>query len=146
MLNVAVLGVISFFADLQSEIILPLLPLFITRDLGLTAGFLGMLEGAAETTAAVCKFLSGYLCDRFGRHKWLMFIGYCLSVASKPLLAFTRTGPAVLALRLTDRLGKGVRTSPRDTLLASYAAEGIRAQAFGPVSYTHLTLPTIYSV
>jgi len=130
MLNVVVLGIVSFFADLQSEIIFPLLPIFITQDLGLAASFLGLVEGAAEATAALCKYFSGYLCDRFGRHKWLMLAGYSLSVISKPLLAFSRTGPAVLALRVADRLGKGVRQSPRDALLADYTRTGVRARAF----------------
>ncbi len=131
MLNVLLLGVVSFFADLQSEIIFPLLPIFITLDLGLAAAFLGLIEGAAEATAAVFKYLSGYICDRAGRHKWLMFAGYALSVISKPLMAFARSGPAVLALRVADRLGKGVRTSPRDALLAGYVTEKQRARAFG---------------
>ncbi len=131
MLNVLLLGVVSFFADLQSEIIFPLLPIFITLDLGLAAAFLGLIEGAAEATAAVFKYLSGYICDRAGRHKWLMFAGYALSVISKPVMAFARSGPAVLALRVTDRLGKGVRTSPRDALLAGYVTEKRRARAFG---------------
>ncbi len=130
MLNVFILGLVSFFADLQSEIIFPLLPIFITQDLGLAAAFLGLIEGAAEATAAVFKYLSGYICDRAGRHKWLMFVGYALSVISKPVMAFARSGPAVLALRVADRLGKGVRTSPRDALLATYTSSGVRARAF----------------
>ena len=131
MFNVFILGLVSFFADLQSEIIFPLLPIFITQDLGLAAAFLGLIEGAAEATAAVFKYLSGYICDRAGRHKWLMFVGYALSVISKPVMAFARSGPAVLALRVADRLGKGVRTSPRDALLATYTPSGVRARAFG---------------
>jgi MFS family permease len=131
MLNVLVLGIVSFFADLQSEIIFPLLPIFITQDLGLSAAFLGVVEGAADATAAFFKYLSGYICDRAGRHKWLMLLGYGLSVVSKPVMAFARSGPAVLALRVTDRLGKGVRQSPRDALLASYIGSGVRARAFG---------------
>ncbi len=130
MLSVFILGLVSFFADLQSEIIFPLLPIFITLDLGLAAAFLGLIEGAAEATAAVFKYLSGYICDRAGRHKWLMFAGYALSVISKPVMAFARSGPAVLALRVADRLGKGVRTSPRDALLAGYVTEKQRARAF----------------
>lgn len=130
MLNVFILGVVSFFADLQSEIIFPLLPIFITQDLGLAAAFLGLIEGAADATAAIFKYLSGYICDRAGRHKWLMLAGYVLSVISKPIMAFARSGPAVLSLRVADRLGKGVRTSPRDALLASYVGSGVRARAF----------------
>jgi MFS family permease len=130
MLNVFILGLVSFFADLQSEIIFPLLPIFITQDLGLAAAFLGLIEGAADATAAVFKYLSGYICDRAGRHKWLMLAGYVLSVISKPVMAFARSGPAVLSLRVADRLGKGVRTSPRDALLASYIGSGFRARAF----------------
>jgi MFS family permease len=131
MLNVFILGLVSFFADLQSEIIFPLLPIFITQDLGLAAAFLGLIEGAAEATAAIFKYFSGYICDRAGRHKWLMLLGYALSVISKPVMAFARSGPAVLALRVADRLGKGVRTSPRDALLAAYTPSGVRARAFG---------------
>jgi MFS family permease len=131
MIYVFVLGLVSFFADLQSEIIFPLLPIFITQDLGLAAAFLGLIEGAADTTAALFKYLSGYLCDRAGRHKWLMFAGYALSVVSKPVMAFARSGPAVLALRVADRLGKGVRQSPRDALLASYTPPEVRGRAFG---------------
>ena len=131
MIYVLVLGLVSFFADLQSEIIFPLLPIFITQDLGLAAAFLGLIEGAAEATAAVFKYFSGYICDRAGRHKWLMFAGYALSVISKPLMAFARSGPAVLSLRVADRLGKGVRTSPRDALLATYTSSAVRGRAFG---------------
>jgi MFS family permease len=131
MLYVFVLGLVSFFADLQSEIIFPLLPIFITQDLGLAASFLGLVEGAADATAAVFKYLSGYVCDRAGRHKWLMLFGYSLSVISKPIMAFARSGPAVLSLRVADRLGKGVRQSPRDALLASYTPPGSRGRAFG---------------
>jgi MFS family permease len=130
MLYVVVLGIVSFFADVQSEIIFPLLPIFITQDLGLAAAFLGLVEGAADATAAVFKYFSGYVCDRAGRHKWLMFAGYALSVVSKPVMAFARSGPAVLSLRVADRLGKGVRTSPRDALLASYTDSSVRARAF----------------
>lgn len=131
MFYVFILGVVSFFADLQSEIIFPLLPIFITQDLSLAAAFLGLIEGAADTTAAFFKYVSGYLCDRFGRHKWLMLGGYSLSVVSKPLMAFARTGPAALALRVSDRLGKGIRQTPRDALLASYISQSQRARAFG---------------
>jgi len=131
MLNVLALGLVSFFADLQSEIIFPLLPLFITQELGLSAAFLGLVEGAADAAAATLKYFSGYVADRAGRHKWLMLAGYGLSVISKPVMAFAYGGPAVLALRVSDRIGKGVRRSPRDALLAGYVTEGQRGRAFG---------------
>ncbi len=130
MFNVLILGVVSLLADLQSEIIFPLLPIFITQDLGLAASFLGLMEGAADAAAAICKYFSGYICDRFGRHKWLMLIGYSMSVLSKPLMAFGRTGPAVLSLRVADRLGKGVRQSPRDALLSYSVPDRLCARAF----------------
>jgi MFS family permease len=131
MLNVFVLGVVSFFADLQSEIIFPLLPLFITQELGLSAAFLGLVEGAADAAAATLKYFSGYLADRVARHKWLMLAGYGLSVVSKPLIAFAYAASPVLALRVSDRAGKGIRQSPRDALLAGYVTEKQRARAFG---------------
>jgi MFS family permease len=130
MLQVLTLGLVSFFADFQSEIIFPLLPLFITGELGLSAAFLGLVEGAADAAAALLKYVSGYVADRAGHHKWLMLFGYALSALSKPLLAFAYTGAPVLALRVSDRMGKGIRRSPRDALLAGYVPERVRARAF----------------
>jgi len=131
MLNVLALGVVSFFADLQSEIIFPLLPLFITQELGLSVAFLGLVEGAAEAAGALLKYASGYAADRVGRHKWLMFGGYLLSVLSKPMMAFAYGAAPLLALRVSDRVGKGIRRSPRDALLAGCVPERKRARAFG---------------
>lgn len=125
------LGWVSFFTDMASEMIYPLLPLFLTRTLGAGAMSLGVIEGVAEGANSALKVLSGWLTDRSGQPKKLVFFGYGVSSAVRPLIALVTAWPQVLALRFTDRLGKGIRTSPRDAMLARFAPAETRGRVYG---------------
>src|SRR5919197_541231 len=125
------LGWVSFFTDTASEMVYPLLPLFLTRALGAGAMSLGIVEGVAEAANSVLKIVSGWLADRWGAPKRLVLAGYGLSSLIRPLIAIVTAWPQVLALRVTDRLGKGIRTAPRDALLADSVDWAIRGRAFG---------------
>jgi MFS family permease len=129
--TVIALGVVSFFTDVSSEMIYPLLPVFLTATLGASAATLGAIEGAAETTAALLKLASGWWSDVVRRRKPLVVAGYVLSSLSRPLVAVTQTAAQVLAVRLSDRVGKGIRTAPRDALIADAVDPAIRGRAFG---------------
>jgi MFS family permease len=129
--TVVALGVVSFFTDVSSEMIYPLLPVFLTGTLGATAGALGAIEGAAETTASLLKLASGWWSDRVRRRKPLVVAGYTLAAIARPLIAIAQSAGQVLAIRLTDRVGKGIRNSPRDALIAESVDPAIRGRAFG---------------
>ncbi len=129
--NVAWLSLVSFLNDAASEMIYPLLPLFLTGTLGAGAAVLGAIEGAAESASSLLKLASGWVSDRFGRRKPLVTIGYTLAAAARPLIAIAASPWHVLAIRLADRTGKGVRAAPRDALLAASVAAGERGRAFG---------------
>jgi MFS family permease len=125
------LGWVSFFTDTASEMVYPLLPLFLTRVLGAGAMSLGVIEGVAEAANSVLKIVSGRLADRSGAPKPLVLAGYGLSSAVRPFIGLAASWSHVLALRLTDRLGKGIRGAPRDAMLATYADASNRGQVFG---------------
>jgi len=125
------LGWVSFFTDTASEMIYPLLPLFLTKTLGAGAMSLGVIEGVAEGANSVLKILSGWLTDRTGQPKRLVLAGYGLSSLVRPLISFVTAWPQVLGLRFTDRLGKGIRTSPRDAMLAGFASDATRGRVYG---------------
>lgn len=129
--NVFSLGLVSFFNDVSSEMIYPLLPIFLTSVLGVGASFVGLIEGIAETTASLLKLFSGWLSDRWNKRKSLVVFGYTLSTFARPLVAVATAGWHVLLVRFLDRIGKGVRTSPRDALIADSCLEGERGRAFG---------------
>jgi MFS family permease len=129
--NIVTFGFASLLTDVSSEMIAPILPLFLSGVLGLDKVFIGLVEGIAESTASLAKLVSGWLSDRLPKRKPLVILGYGLSSLAKPLLALARTGPQVIAVRFTDRLGKGIRTSPRDALLAESVTPGRRGLAFG---------------
>lgn len=129
--NVIALGVVSFFTDVSSEMIYPLLPVFLTATLGASAGMLGAIEGAAETTASLLKLASGWWSDRVRRRKPLVVFGYTLAALARPLIAMAQTATQVLAIRLADRVGKGIRNSPRDALIAESVHPSIRGRAYG---------------
>jgi len=129
--NVIVLGVVSLFTDVSSEMIIPLLPVFLTSVLGAGALALGWIEGLAEATASVLKLLSGRWSDRAGRRRPFVIGGYTVSALARPLVALATAPWHVLAVRLADRAGKGLRSSPRDALLAASVAPDERASAFG---------------
>lgn len=129
--NVVALGFVSFLTDVSSEMIYPLLPIFLTSVLGVSYSFVGLIEGVAESTASVFKFFSGWVSDWIKKRKALVFIGYGLSSFTRPLVAIATAGWHVLAVRFSDRIGKGIRTSPRDALVASSTPESDRGKAFG---------------
>lgn len=133
------MGVVSLLTDASSEMVYPVLPLFLANVLGAPVAAIGLIESLAEATASFMKLGSGWLSDRLGRRKPLVALGYSLSNLVKPVLALTQSWPAVLALRITDRLGKGVRTAPRDALIAESSTEADRGRSFG----VHRTLDTI---
>jgi MFS family permease len=125
------LGWVSFFTDMATEMIYPLLPLFLTRTLGAGAMSLGVIEGVAEAANSALKIISGWLTDRSGQPKRLVLAGYGISSAVRPLIALVTAWPQVLALRFTDRLGKGIRSSPRDAMLAGFAPDATRGRVYG---------------
>ncbi|HMA21241.1 MAG TPA: MFS transporter [Gemmatimonadaceae bacterium] len=129
--NVVALGGVSFLTDVATEMIYPLLPLFLSSVLGANASFIGAIEGAAESTAALLKLASGWWSDKLSKRKPLVVIGYGIATIARPFTAIAQTATQVLAIRLTDRVGKGIRTSPRDALLADSTDEESRGRAFG---------------
>jgi len=129
--NVLILGLVSFFTDVSSEMIYPLLPLFLTGVLGAGPAFLGIIEGVAESTASLLKLVSGIVSDRMRGRKRLVLFGYSISALMRPLIAIASSPFMVLLVRAGDRVGKGVRTSPRDALIADSVEPAIRGKAYG---------------
>jgi MFS family permease len=130
-LNVWVLTAASFLTDISSEMIVNLIPLFLANVLGVRTSIIGLIEGVAETTASLVKLYSGALSDKLGKRKALVVLGYGLSTIAKPFLYFANTWGWVLGVRFTDRIGKGIRTAPRDALIADSIDEKQRGLAFG---------------
>jgi MFS family permease len=128
---VIALGLVSLFTDLSSEMIVPLLPAFLTLQLGATATFFGLVEGVAETVSSLLKLLSGSWSDRSGRRRPLVLCGYSLSAVARPLMALCTAPWHALVVRASDRVGKGLRSAPRDALLASAISPESRGWAFG---------------
>lgn len=129
--TVLALSVVSFLNDTSSEIIYPLLPAFLALTLGASPFAIGLIEGFAESIASILKLFSGYLSDKFGNRKLPVFLGYSLAAVVRPMLAFVTSWPQVLVVRMTDRVGKGIRGAPRDALLASTVPAEMRGFAFG---------------
>ena len=129
--NVFALGAVSFLTDVATEMTYPLLPVFLATVLGASATYVGTIEGAAETTAALLKFASGWWSDRISRRKPLVLIGYALASVVRPLIGLSQSAVQVLGIRVTDRVGKGIRTPPRDALIADSVDPSIRGRAFG---------------
>jgi MFS family permease len=125
------LGFVSLFMDISSELIHSLLPVFMVTELGASMLAVGIVEGIAESTALMVKVFSGALSDYFRKRKVLVVLGYGLGAASKPLFALALSVNWVLAARFMDRIGKGIRGAPRDALIADLAPRGIRGAAFG---------------
>jgi MFS family permease len=128
--NVFFTGVVSFFMDISSEMIYPLVPLFLANVLGVNKSMIGLIEGIAESTASVLKVFSGWLSDRIGQRKNLMLAGYAISTLSRPIIALAGAWQQVLASRFVDRLGKGIRTAPRDAIIADSTQATHLARAF----------------
>jgi MFS family permease len=125
------LGFVSLLMDVSSELIHSLLPVFMVTTLGTSVLAVGLIEGLAESTALVAKVFSGVLSDWFGRRKPLALLGYGMAAASKPLFAVATSTGLVLAARLADRLGKGIRGAPRDALIADITPRAVQGAAFG---------------
>jgi len=129
--NVLLLGVVSLLTDVSSEMSVTFLPFFLANVLGVKTAVIGLIEGVAESTASLTRLGSGWLSDRWRARRALVIMGYGLSALSKPFLYFANAWPTVLSVRFADRVGKGVRTSPRDALLAASAARESRGFSFG---------------
>ncbi len=129
--NIYILGIASFFNDFSSEMIYPLIPVFIKSVLGVGAYFIGIIEGIAETTNSLLKLFSGYFSDRFKKRKVFVVCGYAFSNIVRPLIGIANSWGFLLALRFSDRVGKGVRTSPRDAIIGESAPDDRRGFAFG---------------
>ncbi len=129
--NVLALSIVSLLNDTSSEIIYPLLPAFLFLTLGATPLAIGLIEGFAESVASLLKLFSGYLSDKFDKRKLPVFVGYSLAAVMRPLLAFVTSWQQVLFVRMTDRVGKGIRGAPRDAILAASVPPEKRGLAFG---------------
>ena len=129
--NVWVVTLTSFLTDISSEMILNLVPLFLANVLKTGTAVIGLIDGFAETTASLMKIYSGALSDKLGQRKWLTVFGYGLSTVAKPFLFFAHSWPWVLGIRFVERMGKGIRTAPRDALVAGSIDEKQRGLAFG---------------
>jgi nitrate/nitrite transporter NarK len=129
--NVLMMGLVSFFTDLSTEMILGVLPLFVVKDLAASRAILGAIEGSAELSNYVLRMVSGSLSDMIGKRKIFVVIGYALSTASKPFFALSTGWLDAFIVRVVDRMGKGIRTAPRDALIADSISESISGKAFG---------------
>lgn len=129
--NIFILGLVSLFTDLSSQMVFPLIPLFLTTVLGCGAYAVGIVEGAAETTASLLKVVSGYWSDKIRKRKPFVLFGYGMSSLTKPLFALANIWTFVLFVRVIERIGKGIRTAPRDALVAESCDESVRGKAFG---------------
>lgn len=127
---VIMLGIVSFFTDSASEMIYPLIPVYITA-MGSGAIMLGVIEGIAETTSSLLKLVSGVISDKTGKRKLLVLTGYTISSLIRPLTGLVTAAWQIILIRMFDRVGKGIRTAPRDALIASSTDESIRGKAFG---------------
>ncbi|MHB8983842.1 MAG: MFS transporter, partial [Carboxydocellales bacterium] len=121
--NILALGVVSLLTDLSSEMLTPVLPLFLANVLKVDKSIIGLIEGIAESTASLLKVYSGWLSDRISARKPLIFAGYGLSALAKPILLLATGWPTILGYRFVDRIGKGLRSSPRDAIIADSIAE-----------------------
>jgi MFS family permease len=121
----------SFFMDVSSEMVINILPLFLSNVLGVQTSIIGLIEGVAEATASILKLFSGWLSDKLGGRKWLAVAGYGLSAITKPLFYFATSWQLVAGVRWADRIGKGIRTAPRDALVADSVTRERRGLAFG---------------
>ncbi len=128
--NILILWLVSLLTDLSSQMVFPLVPLFLT-SLWAGATIIGIVEGAADTTAALLKVFSWYLSDKFKKRKIFVLIGYWFSTITKPLFALAKTWPAVLVFRVIERIGKGLRDAPRDALVADYTPPEYMGKAYG---------------
>ena len=140
--NVWAVGLTSFFMDVSSEMVINIIPLFLSNVLGIRTDIIGMIEGIAEATSSVLKLFSGWLSDKLGQRKWLAVIGYGLSAITKPFFYIANSWGLIAGVRWADRVGKGIRTAPRDALVADSVTADQRGVAFG----LHRTMDTAGAV
>ncbi len=129
--NVWAVGLTSFFMDVSSEMVINIVPLFLSNVLGVQTAVIGLIEGVAEATASILKLFSGWLSDKTGGRKWLAVLGYGFSALSKPFFYIANTWGVIAGVRWADRVGKGIRTAPRDALVADSVTKETRGLAFG---------------
>ena len=129
--NVWAVSLTSFFMDISSEMVINMVPLFLANVLGVQTAIIGLIEGIAESIASLLKLFSGWLSDKLHERKWLAVAGYGLSALTKPFFYFATSWEAIAGVRWLDRVGKGIRTAPRDALVADSVSEGKRGLAFG---------------
>lgn len=129
--NIVFLGLVSCFADISGEMVYPIIPLYLTAVLGATPALVGMIEGIAESVASLLKVFSGYISDRFQKKKAIAFTGYATGVIYKLALVFAGSWIGILTARVIDRFGKGIRTAPRDVMVAESADKASMGKAFG---------------
>ena len=129
--NVWAVSLTSFLMDVSSEMVINILPLFLSNVLGVKTNIIGIIEGVAESTASLLKIFSGWLSDRLGGRKWIAVAGYAIAAVAKPFFVIANSWAAIAAVRWVDRVGKGVRTAPRDALVADSVTPATRGMAFG---------------
>jgi MFS family permease len=131
MSNIVLLGLVSFFTDISTEMVYPILPLYLSSVLGATPTIIGIIEGIAESLASVIKLFSGLIADKYGNKKRLAFFGYSSSLINKLVIIFSASWTGVLAARVIDRFGKGIRTAPRDALIAESSGKSHLGRSYG---------------
>jgi MFS family permease len=129
--NIWAVSLTSFFMDISSEMVINIIPLFLSNVLGVKTNVIGLIEGVAESTASILKIFSGWLSDKMHTRKWLAVVGYGISALAKPFFYFAQSWEWIAGVRWVDRVGKGIRTSPRDALVADSVEEEKRGLAFG---------------
>lgn len=129
--TVFTLGIVSLLTDISSEMLVPIIPQFLAFAIGAPIIYIGLIEGIAESTASLLRVWAGYIADKTGRPKLLTVIGYGLSALSKPFFIISTTWTHVLGIRFADRFGKGIRSAPRDVLIADTTPQSERGRAFG---------------
>lgn len=129
--NIFYIGLLSFFGGISQDMFVPILPLYLSNVLGLDKAFIGLSEGLVTSGASIFKIIAGFLTDKFGKKKPFIFLGYLLSLIARPLLAITTVSAAVLGLRFLDGVGKGMKDSPKDALIADSTEAATRGKGFG---------------
>jgi len=129
--NVILIGLVSFFADLSTEMVYPIIPLYLTTVFGATPAIVGIIEGIAESLASLLKVFSGYITDKYQRKKPIAFLGYAAGLIYKLALILAGSWYGILAARLIDRFGKGIRTAPRDVLVSESCDFNKLGHSFG---------------
>lgn len=131
MWNIIALGLVSFFADISAEMVYPIIPLYLTSVFGATPALVGIIEGTAESLASLLKVFSGYITDKYKKKKPIAFIGYAAGLVYKIALIFAGSWTGILGARVIDRIGKGIRTTPRDVMVSESAEKNQMGKAFG---------------